>query len=657
MSEVIQESPLQAGREAAARLAWHEAYDLLHEADRAGALTPEDLRILGEAAWWLGRLDEAIAARQRAYAAFLEEGDNRSAAVMALTLANDHWGKLANSIGAGWFSKAERLLESEPDCAEKGWLSMMTAFSALYRGDYAAACDRAAETLDIGMRFGDRDLQAFGLVLKGCSLVALGKVDEGLPLLDEATVAAVSGELRPYSTGMIYCVAITATSKLADYNRSGQWTEASKRWCDRQSISGFPGICRVHRAEIMRLRGSWAEAEQEARRATTELADFNLMLAAEGFNELGEVRLRMGDLEGAEEAFRQAHELGHEPQPGRALLLLAQGKLKAARSSLRRALDDTDPDDKLHRIKLLPATVELELGAGDLEHARLAVEEIESVAAAFSGDVFEATALSARGALQLAEGDSAGAVRTTSKSLRLWTKADLPYEAARTRLSLGLALRADGDEDGALLEIGAARSAFEKLGAMLDLRRALELLGEDIAEGVPVAGTPVERVTKAFMFTDIVDSTAFAGVMGDKKWGSLLKWHDKMMRRLFSEYHGEEVKQVGDGFFVAFDDAVNAVECAVAIQRSLAAHEEEAGFAPSVRIGIHCADASKRGHDYEGMGVHVAARIGALAKGGEILVSKKVADSRRLRFPVSSPREVTLKGVTEPVTLASVTPS
>lgn len=654
MSDVIQESPLQSGRAAAARHAWREAYGLLQEADGAGDLTPDDLSALGEAAWWLGRLEESIAVRQRAYAAYLARGDKRTAAVMALTLANDHWGKLDHSIGAGWFGKGERLLADEPECAEQGWLSMMNSFAALQAGNYAETLVSADETLDIGTRFGDRDLQAFGLVLKGCALVALANVHEGLPLLDEATVAAVSGELRPYSTGMIYCVAITATSKLSDYSRSGQWTEASKRWCDRQSIAGFPGICRVHRAEIMRLRGFWSEAEQEARRALSELEPFNLMLAAEGFYELGEVRLRMGDLDGAQEAFRQAHQLGHDPQPGLALVRLAQGNVKAARSSLRRALDDRDTEDRLHRMKLLPAQVEVELAAGDIEAARVAVTEMDEIAATYSGDVFQALAHWARGALQLAEGDNASAVRTSRQSWRLWTKADLPYEAARARLTLGVALRADGDEDGAQLEIGAARSSFEKLGATLDLRRALELLGEEIAEGVPRAAAPVERVTKTFVFTDIVRSTDLAGVLGDEAWGNTLSWHDRTMRRLLSDHHGEEVKHVGDGFFVAFDDPTRAVEFAVDVQRKLAEHRREAGYPAQVRIGIHCADASKRGRDYEGMGVHVAARIGALAAADEILVSQDVIDAAPLRFPVSGTRDVPLKGVTEPVLVASI---
>jgi class 3 adenylate cyclase len=653
MSHVIEGSPLHAGREAAARHAWREAYELLKRADESSPLNAADLVMLGEAAWWLGRLEESISARERAYSAYLSEGDHRKAAVMAITLANDHFGKLAHSIGAGWFNKAERLLENDPECAERGWLSMMHSLSALQMRDHQTALGAAAETLAMGTRYGDRDLQAFGLLFKGKALVGLGQVEEGLRLLDEATVAAVSGELKPHSTGMIYCMAISTTSELTDYRRAGEWTDASMRWCERQSIAGFPGICRVHRAEIMRLRGSWAEAEQEARRALSELQTFNLMFAADGFYELGEVRLRIGDLEGAEDAFRQAHELGREPQPGLALLRLAEGKVDAARSAIKRALEDPS-GDRLQRLRLLPGQAEIALAEGDFDTARSAVDEMEQLGNVYGSVALEATTLCARGALELAEGQPGSAIKNLRRSLRLFKEADLPYEAARARLVLGLALRADGDEDAAELEITAAKTVFEKLGAVLDLRRALELLGQEISDALPKAAVPAQRVTKAFMFTDIVGSTDLARVMGDDAWGNVLAWHNDTMRRLFTIHRGEEVKQVGDGFFVAFDEPLDAVECAVDIQKRLTAHGKEAGFAPEVRIGLHCAEATRKGLDYEGLGVHEAARIGALAEGGQILASKELLEVARVRFPVSEPEAVELKGLSRALEVASI---
>jgi len=652
-SQLIEGSPLAAGREAAARSAWREAYELLKRADESERLAGEDLAMLGEAAWWLGRIDECIATRERAYSDFLDRGDNRTAAMMALSLANDHFQKLAHSIGAGWFNKAERLLEDEPDCAEKGMLSTMHAMSALTMGDNERVLAYADQTLDIGQRFGDRDVQAFGLLLKGTAMLGLGRVDEGLGLLDEATVAAVSGELKPLSTGIIYCIAISSTASIADYGRAGQWTEASKRWCDRQSIAGFPGICRVHRAEIMRLRGSWADAEQEARRALVELQAFNLEYAAEGFYELGEVRLRMGDLEGADEAFRQANELGREPQPGLALSWLAQGRNDAAGNAIRRALEDPT-HDQLQRMRLLPGAVEVELALGDFEAAHSAVDEMEKIAEIYNSTAFTASALCARGGLELAEGDPGAAIRSLRQSARLWREADLPYESARARLMLGLAYRADGDEDSAALELGAAKASFEKLGAVLDLRRAQDLLGNDVAAGVPRTAVPAQRVTKTFMFTDIVGSTNLAAAMGEQAWGNVLSWHDETLRELFTAHHGEEVKQLGDGFFVAFDDATEAVECAVGIQHGLSEHGKKAGFAPQVRIGLHSSEATRKGRDYEGMAVHEAARIGAIAGPGEILASEDVIAAARLRWPVGDLRAVELKGVSESVKVATI---
>ena len=653
VSQVLERSPLEAGRDAVSRHAWHEGFDLLSEADRLEPLGPQDLEGLAQAAWWTGKLDKCIAARERAYSLYLEAGKPRRAAVVALEVANDYFWKLAHSIGAGWFNRAERLLAEEGDCVEQGRLSLMHGFAAAQMGDHEAALAAAQKTLDYGMRFADRDLQAFGLLIEGRTRVMMGEVKEGLALLDEATVAAVSGELSPYSSGIIYCVAIGSTAQLADYQRAGEWTEASQRWCERQSISGFPGVCRVHRAEIIRLRGSWAEAESEARRALNELQNFNLEFAGHGFNEIGEIRLRMGDLEEARDAFRQAHELGHEPQPGLALLMLAEGKAEAALSSLKRALDSGNYD-RLGRCRLLSPLVTIALAAGDIDTARAAAKEGREIADQYDSPVLQACVHLAHGELAMEDGDPDAALKSFRRGWQIWRTADLPYEAARARMMMGVALKALGDEEGAQLELSAARSAFEKLGAVLDLRRTMDLLGEEIAQGLPKAAAPGVKVTKTFMFTDIVGSTNLVEALGDDAWENVLSWHDSTMRKLFTKHCGIEVKQVGDGFFVAFDLASEAVECAIDIQRSLAEHRKESGFAPQVRIGLHSTDATRKGDDYAGMGVHTAARIGALATGGEIVVSRAVIESASSRFPVGPFRSVELKGVAEPVDVASI---
>ncbi|MGH2751083.1 MAG: adenylate/guanylate cyclase domain-containing protein [Actinomycetota bacterium] len=654
MSQVIDRSPLEAGREAIVKHEWREGFDLLSEADKTGDLGPEDLQLLAEAAWWSGRLEDCISARQRAFSGYMESGRPRSAALMALALFDDYLDKRAGSIAEAWFSRAEGILQQEPESVEHGLLEAQRAHRAMLNGDLDQASKAADKALELGMRFGNRDVQAFGLLLGGNILVNRGDVDGGLKKLDEATIAAVGGELNPHTAGMVYCLAIATTAQMADYDRAGQLTEASMRWCERQSISGFPGICRVHRAEIMRLRGSWLEAEQEARRALTELRDFNLEFAAAGFYEVGEIRLRIGDLLGAQEAFKQAHELGHEPQPGLALLRLAEGQARAAFSSLKRALEE--PLSKLDRARLLPGMVEIAIAAGELGAARASVLELETIIETYHSHALRAAHLCSLGALLLAEGDAAGAAKTLKQSWRLWAQADLPYEAARARLAYGAALRAEGDEDAALLEIGAARTAFQKLGAELDVRRASDMLGEEVSDSLPIGSAPGARMVKTFMFTDIVGSTRLADAMGERPWSRLLAWHDRALRELFEKHRGEEVKHLGDGFFVAFDEPSDAVECAVKIQLTLDEHSETAGFAPDIRIGLHRAEATRKGNDYEGKGVHEAARVGAIAGAGEIVASEPVILKAVSRFPVSELRPVNVKGFSKPIRVASINP-
>jgi class 3 adenylate cyclase len=219
---------------------------------------------------------------------------------------------------------------------------------------------------------------------------------------------------------------------------------------------------------------------------------------------------------------------------------------------------------------------------------------------------------------------------------------------------LGVALRADGDEDSGRLELEAAKSAFDRLGAVLDLRTTMELLGEELPDDVPRAAAPSARVTKTFMFTDIVSSTNLVEAMGDDAWENLLGWHDQTLRTCFSAHHGTEVNKIGDGFFVAFDGAGDAVECAVTVQRSLREHRRQHGFAPQVRVGLHEAEATQKGADYGGRGVHTAARIGALAGAGEILASRRVIEAAGTRFAIGEARTVSLKGVSQPVEVATI---
>ena len=285
MSQVVEDS-VHAGREAFRRNSWEEAFRLFTEADGSAALSAEDLEMLGQSAWWIGRPEHAIDARERAHAAYMAEGKRPRAALMALQLGIDYFQKLSHSISAGWFRKAEQLLEGEPESVEHGYFARLRGMRAIQiEGQPELGLKYAQEALDIGTRFGDRDLQALALMDQGQALVVQGRVREGQDLMDEAMVATVGGELGPFTTGVIYCNMIGTSSKLADYRRAGEWEEAARRWCERQSINGFPGVCRVHRAEVMRLRGALAEAEEEARRASVELREYNMLrFVAEAFS-------------------------------------------------------------------------------------------------------------------------------------------------------------------------------------------------------------------------------------------------------------------------------------------------------------------------------------------------------------------------------------
>jgi class 3 adenylate cyclase/ATP/maltotriose-dependent transcriptional regulator MalT len=639
------ESSLSAAHAAMERHAWNEAFDLLRQADSERTLSADELALLGEAAWWSSDIEACISARERAYAAYLDEGEPRKAAMVAFWLVRDHANRLSGSISLAWMKRGERLLQDAPDSLEYGYLEMMRARAAHVAGEYDGSVEVAARAIETGMKYGDPNLQALGLVYQGMSLVARGDAEEGMALLDEATVAAVSGELRPNVTGMVYCNMISTCHELAEYRRAGEWTEAANRWCERQAITGFPGLCRVHRAEIFRLRGAWAEAEQEARRACGELMDHGLSaFAGDGFYEVGEIRLRMGDVASAETAFQQANELGRDPQPGLALLRMAQGNVDAAAALLRRSLQEKS--EPLERVNRLAAQVEVAIAAGDPNTAEGAASELEEIAERYGSDALRASAAVARARVQLDKGDTAAAGESARRGWQLWRDLDAPYEAALARAVLGLAHRDSGGEEAGILELQAARTALEKLGAIPDARRVAELLGEDATSG--------RRVTRTFVFTDIVRSTELVEAIGDEAWEELVRWHDRTLRALFSEQGGEEVDHAGDGFFIAFQDSDAAMTSAVAIQRSLAEHRRMQGFAPQVRIGLHAAEATEVRDDYRGRGVHQAARIGALAEGGEILVTAETIAAAGGSWEASEPREVTLKGFSEPVRVMSV---
>jgi ATP/maltotriose-dependent transcriptional regulator MalT len=438
--------------------------------------------LLATAAYLLGRVEDCLGALQRAQQLHVEGGDLRRAARCALWLGFhlSTRGDLAQA--SGWHGRANRLLEhEEQECAEHGYLLISVAFQHLMAGDYAEARERLVQAAGIGARAGDADVVAFALQLQGRALVREGRVGEGLALLDEAMVAVVAGELSPIVAGTVYCGMIDACQEISEWRRAQEWTEALTAWCGKQpDMVTFTGRCLVHRAEILQLHGAWSEAVQEAKQALERFARAadNDATGAACYQQAELSRLA-GDFAAAEDAYQQASRWGHEPQPGLALLRLAQGKSEVAAAASRRVVAETT--ERFRRVKLLPAHVEIMLTVGDLRAAQDAAGELTEIAGGYGTPALRAVADHARGAVLLAEGEVQAALVVLRAAWQVWRELEAPYEAARARVLVGLACRALGDEEAAAMELDAARSVFAQLGATPELARLEALAHRDTA--------------------------------------------------------------------------------------------------------------------------------------------------------------------------------
>ena len=460
-------------RDAASRGDWQQAYDLLVEADARSPLSAPDLALMADMAYAAGHLEVTIAAWERAYAQSLAAGDRLAAAGAAVKVALHLLFDTALMAPVrGWARRCEQLLEGVDETPVHAWLAVVRNYERLLSGDFHEARLWARRAIDTGTKCAPA-AAAIGRVAEARSLILEGDVARGLGLLDEAGTAAVSGELDPLSTGIVYCEVVCALQALAQYDLAEEWTVAMERWRQGQPVGSVHGRCRVHRAEILRLRGSWVEAEKEALVACEELRPYLRREFGWPLTELGRIRLRRGDVQGAEAVFLAAHEAGWDPQPGLALVHLARGDVALAAASIRDALDrpgnvpskEVPPNTDLRRAPLLEAQVEIEIAAGNLDSARAAAEELSRIGARFESKALAAGATHARGRIRLAEGDGAGARMEFAAAADLWDEVGAPYETALARMGLGDAYRAEGREGAALLEQRAARSAFERIGA------------------------------------------------------------------------------------------------------------------------------------------------------------------------------------------------
>jgi len=484
-------------RDAARRESWAGAYEELRALDPAH-MEPRDLEALADAAWWLSRSDESIAARQRAYAGYVAAGENPRAAFCAGRLCMEHFFRDEAAVASGWLMRAQRLLRDQPERVQHGYVALIESNMARARGAIDEAVARAERATEIGQRFSDPDVVAMGIHLHGLALIDAGRVAEGMALLDEAMASVVAGELGTFFTGVVYCNVIAVCLEVSDVGRLGEWNDAARQWCDSlPSDAPFPAICRVNRAEAASLRGAWPEAEEEASRASRELG-FNPRAAAMAFYETGEIRRRIGNLAGAEEAFVRAHELGLPSQPGLALLRLAQGKPDAALQALRVAVTEARARWP-QRARLLSALAEVALAVGDLDTARQASRELDEIAGRLGTPALNGAAATAGGALRLAEGDVPGALERLRAACATWQELRLPYETARARMLYGTALRFAGNEEDALLELRAALAGFERLGAAGDVGKAAAQLGgrNELPRGLTAREAQVLRLVAA----------------------------------------------------------------------------------------------------------------------------------------------------------------
>ena len=482
---------LQA-RDAYERRDWVHAFDGLQG---AGDLAPDDTMALATSAYLLGNVDDAVRALQSGYQDRIRNGDSLGAVRFASWL-----GLLLNvrgetAVGGGWVARAQRLLETETeDVVERGYLLAHEFFQHLGRGDLARAAETAARVLQTGRRFSEHDLIAQGLMMQGRMMIYSGRVPEGVALLDEAMVGLSAGEVSPIIAGMAYCSLIEACQELSDFSRAVSWTTALTRWCEGQpGLVPYTGQCSLHRGQIMRLRGAYDEALAEFARAQRRYQkEGTAAPAGMALTEQGDVLRIRGKLDEAEASYRQAAELGHEPQPGLALAWLARGRTAAAISAVRRLL--AEAHDPVRRSWMLPAGVEVLVSAQLLDEARQNSDELTGIASAFGSSALRAMATYAAATVHLASGETDEALSKARESYRLWSDLGSPYEAARTRVVFARALRAMGDEDSATGELALARSTLVRLGATPGVQEIDMLLGRSRPAGLTEREVEVLRL-------------------------------------------------------------------------------------------------------------------------------------------------------------------
>jgi class 3 adenylate cyclase len=634
-------------RDAIASHDWEHAYQLLADADSTGALGGNELEQLAETARWTRRYEVMIASLERACEAFERSGDRIDAGRVTVKLVIEYFQRNEMALAGGSLGRATELLGEQGDSGAAGMILFCRIDLLLQEGDAAEAEAIAIEMAEMAKRLGDHDLEALAMMARGRARQLAGGFKEGAALLDQAAASALAGDLELWTSGFVICANINACRHRYDIQTASEWSDAAVRWCKRQSIGYFPGLCRLHRGESLNLRGDYAAAIVEVEAAIEDLRVGMPRYATNGVHELGEIQRRQGDLESAEASFDEAIELGGDAIPGLVLLRLDQGRpgvaLALARDRLR---GPGDTRLSAGRAQILPAAIRAAIEAGDLDHAREALVELGELATACDTAALRAEHEIAAGRLDLASGDAGAAIPRFSEGRRLWSEIGAPYESAVARIELARARFELGQQQAAENDAGAALTVFERIGAHFEAARARRSI--DAFRG----GSSRTGVT--MLFTDIVGSTRLVEALGDEPWEALLAWHDRALRGCLEESGGREIKHEGDGLFAAFDAPDAALGCACEIQRRLRRHQAEHGYAPSVRVGVHADEVNDRGDDFSGRGVHIAARVMDAAGGGEVLTTATTLRAASRQYAVAVKRPLEAKGVGEPLEVVSI---
>ena len=462
---------LRRARASFAGRSWGDARQQFAAADAETPLDLEDLERLAIATYMTGEDAGATLAWTRAHHEAISRGDPRRAARSAVAIGSGLMFRGETAPALGWFARGARVLEGCGDCPERAWLRTWEAFAQMWGGEPEGAQLAFTESTAAGQRFNDADLVTMSRLGQGMCLLLQGQGDHGLALLDEVMVGVTAGEVSPMYAGMAYCTVIAGCSEVFDLGRARQWTTALTRWCESQpQLVPYRGNCLVHRCELMQLEGAWTDALVAAQQACDQLSGpVTWDTLGSAFYQLGELQRLRGEFTEAEESYRKANGAGRRPEPGLALLRLAQGRIDVATGVLRRALNETQEPSA--RSRILPAYVETMIAVGDVASARAGADELGQIAKLLGAPYLRAVAASAEGAVLLAEGEAASALPILRVAGSAWRELDAPYETARVQVLIGLACGAVDDAETSALELDGARKVFERLGAEPDLER------------------------------------------------------------------------------------------------------------------------------------------------------------------------------------------